>query len=103
MDTEIAEIAKRAVLISHGSITVVFQDMKLINMEVTEKIRFSGGSVECAIVTGKDADILLLANRLAKLFRGLAYGKIVLFIKNGKVIQYSRQEQYRLNDLGEGL
>jgi hypothetical protein len=103
LNTEIAAIAERALLVAHGSITVAFQDGKIVSMEVTEKIRFSNGIAEGFSPVGKDVDSEQLAKKLAKLFRSLVYGKIVLFIKNGKIIQYSRQEQYRLTDVGEGL
>jgi len=96
-------VADRALLVAHGNITVAFQDGKIVSMEVTEKIRFSDGKVESFSPTVKSGDIEALAKKLTKLFRGLVYGKIVLFIKSGKVIQYSRQEQYRLLDASDGI
>ena len=103
LSTEILLIAERALLVAHGSITVAFQDGKIVSMEITEKIRLTYGKIECFSPAGKASDIELLAKKLTKLFSGLVYGKIVLFIKSGKVIQYSRQEQYRLLDASDGI
>ena len=103
LNTEITAIAERALLVLHGSITVIFQDEKIISMEVTEKIRFQDGKAEIFASTSNDAQAGLLAKKLTKLLRGMVYGKIVLFVKNGKVIQYSRQEQYRILDTSEGI
>ncbi|HMM21687.1 MAG TPA: YezD family protein [Selenomonadales bacterium] len=82
--------------IDYGLITLVFQDGKPIQMEITEKIRCSdlnnkAPRMECpAAVTGSMKPAVIRAGE------GLLYGQLILQIKDGKVVQIDRIDRRRL-------
>lgn len=83
-------------VISYGSITLVFQDGKPIQIEITEKIRCTDLTaktprMECpAAVAGSIKPAIIKAGD------GLMYGQLIIQIKDGKVIQIDRIDRKRL-------
>lgn len=83
-------------VISYGSITLIFQDGKPIQMEITEKIRCSDLAaktprMECpAAIAGR------IKPAVVKASDGLIYGQLIIQIKDGKVNQIDRIDRKRL-------
>ncbi len=98
------KIAAAAGTIGYGSITLVVQDGKVIQIEINEKIR-PGWEVARKESAGPPADGLLA--ELGGALRGLQYGQVVVLIKDGRVTQIERTEKRRLPRLegidGEGI
>ena len=103
MLSTIKYITARVQVIEQGSITASFQDCQIVNLEIMEKIRVTKeGLGECVYREQSVSDSVLM-KKIEQLFKGMQYGKLVLFVKAGKVVQYSRQEQYRLPDYSDGI
>lgn len=93
--------------ISFGSITLIIQDGKLIQMDKTERIRF-------VIDKGKNQPTLAgkavskgLRNKVQTSLEGLQFGQVAFAIKDGVIVQIERTEKRRVPSLegiyGEGI
>jgi hypothetical protein len=101
--------------ISHGTVTLIIQDGRLLQIERTDKIRLDSlkkpnpgnRSVDKAQKTahGTNLDerqIERLRSRLAEELKDLAFGQIILIIKDRLLVQIERTEKQRLAGL-EGI
>ena len=94
--------------ISFGSLTLVVQDSKVIQIEKLEKIRIceqqpkAGGKT-----TVKAADGPALRTRILQSVSGMEYGKVAIQIQAGQIMQVERTEKYRVGKFtglhGEGI
>lgn len=90
--------------ISFGEVVLVAQDGVLVQIESQEKLRLAnwGQHLEQQLWTDKQQKHIL--KHLRQEFSHLAYGKLVIVIKNGNVIQMERTEKQRFTGLdGEGI
>lgn len=83
---EVSDIIEKASEgIGFGSVTLVVQDSRAIQIEKVEKIRLT----------------------TTEQVRGLKYGQVVIVIKNGKVVQIERTEKQRFTGVegkyGDGI
>lgn len=92
--------------IRYGEIVLVAQDGVLMQVEWSEKRRLdcwqeSKDNTENAYTERALAD---LATRIRKEFGLLQYGKLVLIIRKGRLLQLERTEKQRFTGLdGEGI
>ena len=94
--------------ILYGKITLTAQNFQLVQIERNEKLR--PGAMEAyrkALKRTNPSEATLLCRKIQQHFQGLEYGQVVIFIKEGKIIQVERTEKYRLSDFtgldGEGI
>lgn len=90
--------------ISFGEVVLVAQDGVLVQIESQEKLRLAnwGQHLEQQLWTDKQQKHIV--KHLQQEFSHLAYGKLVIVIKNGNVIQMERTEKQRFTGLdGEGI
>lgn len=90
--------------ISFGEVVLVAQDGVLVQIESQEKLRLAnwGQHLEQQLWTDKQQKHIV--KHLQQEFNHLAYGKLVIVIKNGNVIQMERTEKQRFTGLdGEGI
>lgn len=90
--------------ISFGSVTLVLQDSRIIQMEKLEKIRFGGHLVKGA---NKTTAASSLRTRILQSVSGMEYGKVAIQIQAGQIMQIERTEKYRVGKLtglnGDGI
>lgn len=97
MDYLIGQMQK----ISFGEVA---QDGVLVQIESQEKLRLAnwGQHLEQQLCTAKQQDHII--KHIQQEFSHLTYGKLVIVIKNGNVIQMERTEKQRFTGLdGEGI
>ncbi|HWR40883.1 MAG TPA: YezD family protein [Patescibacteria group bacterium] len=91
-----------------GSVSLVVQDSKIIQIEKLEKIRLceAGGRTSLPRKT-ECGDAAGFRTRVAAAVDGLQYGKILIQIQSRQVVQIERTEKYRVNKLaglyGDGI
>ncbi len=94
--------------IGYGSITLIVQDGKAIQIEINEKIRLpdQGGTMTDKTKRASCRTEGLRAE-IGGALGGLQYGQVVILIKDGRVTQIERTEKRRLPRLegidGEGI
>ena len=90
--------------ISFGSITLVLQDSRIIQMEKLEKIRIGEQPAKAA---GKAAAQTGLRPRILQSVSGMEYGKVAIQIQAGQIMQVERTEKYRVGKFtglnGDGI
>ena len=91
-----------------GSVSLVVQDSKIIQIEKLEKIRLceSGGKSVAPDNASLSSDAGF-RTRVAAAVDGLQYGKVLIQIQSRQVVQIERTEKYRVNKLaglhGDGI
>jgi len=92
-ETVLSTIEGAVAGIIFGSITLIVQDGRLLQMERLEKIRFDNREpLVLPPVTGK----VQLRDRLAAALNGLQYGQVILLIRDGRITHIERIEKQRL-------
>ncbi len=94
--------------ISFGSLTLVVQDSKVIQIEKLEKIRICEQQPKASgKTTMKAADGPALRTRILQSVSGMEYGKVAIQIQAGQIMQVERTEKYRVGKFtglhGEGI
>lgn len=107
MRPEIAQRIVKAIQdISFGSVTLVFQDGKLIQMEKMEKIRFCEEKKGSCSQPKPDFPGII-ESRIRGCLSGLQYGQVVINVRGGSIAQIERIEKKRYLSLhgvdGEGI
>ena len=92
-----------------GSVSLVVQDSKIIQIEKLEKIRLceaGGANQPLAEKTVRPADGGF-RTRVAAAVDGLQYGKVLIQIQSRQVVQIERTEKFRVDKLaglyGDGI
>lgn len=104
---ELIEEAVQA--ISFGSLTLVVQDSKVIQIEKLEKIRICEPPPKavCKPAVGKAAAGSALRTRIIQSVSGMEYGKVAIQIQSGQILQVERTEKYRVGKFtglhGDGI
>lgn len=97
--------------ITYGSITIIVQDGRVIQIEINEKIRFpftdGNGNSNGASPKSGQKTATHIETEIKQSLVGLQYGQLIILIKDGKVTQIDRTEKKRLPHLeginGEGI
>lgn len=102
---EVLVLIEQAVkAISFGSVTLVLQDSRIIQMEKLEKIRLGEPLVKGA---NKTTAASSLRTRILQSVSGMEYGKVAIQIQAGQIMQIERTEKYRVGKLtglnGDGI
>ena len=102
---EVLTLIEQAVKsINFGSVTLVLQDSRIIQMEKLEKIRIGAQPVKGA---NKTTPAISLKTRILQSVSGMEYGKVAIQIQAGQIMQVERTEKYRVGKLtglnGEGI
>lgn len=94
----------------HGTVALIVQDGRLIQIDKTEKIRLvcdSCGKSRQDAATSEEQQFNNLRLRIGKILVGLKYGQIVIVIKKHQITQIERLEKYRVGAMeglfGEGI
>lgn len=103
----IEQVEKLIVSTYHGSVTLIVQDSRLIQIERNEKIRLSDLISKCQAETptnGKKDTSGPKINwpKILEAINGLRFGQITIVIKEGKIVQFDKTEKQRFPDV-EGI
>ena len=79
--------------IAYGSISLIAQDGKIIQMEINEKIRLLDSNIGFSHSRG---EVREARKEILQAVTGLEYGQVVINIKGGAVVQIDRTEKQRL-------
>ncbi len=83
----------------HGSITLIVQDSRLIQLERNEKVRVTDlKEVRPAAAQPGEA----IHSKILASLTGLKFGHVTIIIKGGAIVQIERTEKRRFNEW-EGL
>jgi|GEM_PF-1407087 len=96
--------------ISFGSLTLVVQDSKVIQIEKLEKIRLcqqqtkASGKAPAAVRPAAGHAVRI---RIVQSVSGMEYGKVMIQIQSGQIMQVERTEKFRVGKLtgvyGDGI
>ena len=96
--------------IHHGTVTLIVQDGRLIQLDKAEKIRLNPADmakvIEAGSAPGKKQGPQQLRARIAQALRGLRFGQLVIVLKDNSVVQIEKVEKHRVSDLagfGDGI
>lgn len=95
--------------ISFGSLTLVVQDAKVIQIEKLEKIRLCQQQAKAAgkAAVAKQASGNDVRLRIMQSVSGMEYGKVVVQLQAGQIMQVERTEKLRVGKLtglhGDGI
>jgi hypothetical protein len=92
----------------HGNVTLITQDFRLVQIERNEKIR------PCEVAQSdrqhgltEKHDYSAIRIKIQEACANLAYGQVVIVIKEGKIVQIDRTEKQRFPELtgiyGDGI
>jgi len=94
---------------SHGTVTLIVQDGRLIQIDKTEKIRLTPdpqGKITARTALNEKSHTNLRL-KLSKMLNVLRYGQIIIVVRDNVVTQIERLEKYRVSDwegtFGEGI
>lgn len=89
-----------------GSVTLIVQDSRLIQMNRLEKVRFVGNEAAGRSAAKKVA-VQPIVEKLTRALADLKYGQVTFVIKDGAIVQIERTEAQRINPLqgvnGDGI
>ncbi len=95
--------------IGYGSITLVVQDARLIQMEMLKKVRFSGVAPKVANSRQAEPNALRdsINEQITAALTGMKFGQVTLKISQGRIVQVERMEKQRFPSLegtyGDGI
>lgn len=92
------QIEQAVVDVGFGSVTLIVQDGKIIQIEKLDKIRV--GDKRLLEASGESNP--LLRKKLIEAVQGMSYGQVTIVVQHRRVIQIERMEKQRVNSL-EGL
>ena len=99
-----AEILKILQLISYGEVVLVAQDGILVQVEWKEKLRIENIGCQRAEQAWSEKQRQHIAEHVRQEFGRLQYGRLVVVVKGGNVVQMERTEKQRFTGLdGEGI
>jgi hypothetical protein len=85
--------------ICYGEITLIIQDRRIIQIERSEKLHFE----QCRLCLSKhmfsNSEIEHVKGQITAYFQHLAYGKIVIVVKNTRITGIERTEKQRFKEL----
>lgn len=84
--------------VGFGSVTLILQDSKIIQIEKLDKIRVGDRRTASAAAEPNP----ILRKKIMEAMQGMDYGQVTIVIQNKRVVQIERTEKQRVNSL-EGL
>ena len=91
------EIEKAAHGIEQGSITLIVQDTRLIQMDVVRRVQFLKQQGKQPLIGKLPAESQkLVGQRIVDSLKGMRYGQVALLVKQGRIVQVERTEKQRL-------
>ena len=101
---EVLSLIEQAITnITFGSVTLVLQDARIIQMEKLEKIRIGEKPVKSVSKPTAGS----LKTRILQSVSNMEFGKVVIQIQTGQITQVERTEKYRVGKLtglnGDGI
>jgi hypothetical protein len=105
---EILDIIEKTIReIGFGSVTLIIQDSRLIQMNKLEKVRFVGHDKKDNPKTLPKPAGQSIKDKITKALADLKYGQVTFVIKEGSIVQIERTEAQRINPLqgvnGDGI
>lgn len=93
---------------THGNVTLVTQNFRLVQIERNEKIRACDmGEYEVNPTAPGEHECQGICRKIQQQFRNLEYGQIVIVVKTGRIVQVERTEKHRFQEFtgrdGEGI
>ena len=99
-----AEILKILQLISYGEVVLVAQDGILVQVEWKEKLRIESFGCQRDEQVWSEKQRQHVAEHIRQEFCRLQYGRLVIVVKRGSVVQMERTGKQRFTGLdGEGI
>ena len=101
-------VAKAVRETTFGSITLIVQDARLIQMDKLEKVRFVA-QLHCPKQEDKLKPVSAdkIKSKVQAALKGMEYGQVLLAVRDGAIVQIERTEKQRLKYLqgvdGEGI
>ena len=96
--TILDQIEEAVADVGFGSVTLIVQDGKIIQIEKLDKIRV--GDKRRGATTFKSNP--LLRKKFTEATQGMDYGQVTIVVQNKRIVQIERTEKQRVNSL-EGL
>ncbi len=96
--TVLDQIEQAVTDVGFGSVTLIVQDAKIIQIEKLDKIRVGDKYTVAPSVKSSP----LLRTKLIEAIEGMDYGQVTIVIQNKRIVQIERTEKQRVNSL-EGL
>ena len=97
LERALETVGKALAEMQFGTLTIVFQDSRPIQLERQEKIRLDQTELQDAA-----RPLQQWQAALRKAVKGLAYGQVLLRIQNGRINQLERTDKQRFAEL-EGM
>ncbi len=101
-DEEIAKFGQIEQAVSDvgfGSVTLIVQDGKIIQIEKLDKIRVEGHQ---SVISRAAKTNSILRSKIIEAMDKMNYGQVMIVIKNKRIVQIERTEKQRVHSL-EGL
>lgn len=108
-DNIYTRIAQAFTDVQFGTISLIVQDGKVIQLEKHEKIRLTPepACTRHSVNNSKAGELPALRRVITEAVNGLKYGQVVFVIKTGKVVQVERTDKSRVMSLegafGDGI
>jgi len=88
--------------VNFGSLTLVVQDARVVQIERTEKILVTGKDSQSGGIKKTAEGLKAIRAKILAEIADLEYGQMLIKIKDGKIIQLEKTEKRRFPEL-EGL
>ncbi|WP_222930947.1 YezD family protein [Selenomonas ruminis] len=98
------EILRILQTISYGEVVLVAQDGILVQVEWNEKLRMDCFGVPSQVQVWSEKQRQHISEHVKQEFGRLQYGRLVIVVKRGDIVQMERTEKQRFTGLdGEGI
>ena len=95
--TILQEIEKASHSIEQGSITLIVQDTRLIQMDIVRRVQFVKPQGKHALnVQFRLESQNQVSEQILAALKGMRYGQVALLVKQGRIVQVDRTEKQRL-------
>ena len=109
LSTEVGEMIKRLIKeTAFGSILLVVQDSRVVQVERNEKFQFPAPRKNAnSLSQGSQAAAQKSLSGLSAALKGLQFGQVAVKIQESRIVQIDRTEKRRMQDLtgisGDGI
>jgi hypothetical protein len=91
----------------HGTLTLIVQDGKILQIEKAEKIRVCDFALLNQQVHIKNKEINAALRAMKNSLQGMSYGQVTMIVKQGKITHLARTEKNRFDGFvgldGDGI
>lgn len=97
------DVIEQAILdVNFGSLTLIVQDARVVQIERTEKILLTAKGSNSAGSKKSAEGLKLVRSKILSEIAGLQYGQVLIKIQDGKIVQLEKTEKRRFPEV-EGL